>query len=306
MRLLVALTATLALFFLLLSPFTAMAATSGTHNPVGGKGVLSGTFPPPGKMAYQLYVGQNTQKRTFDNSGDELDVDINVDVFSLSHVLVYTSKKKILGGYYGTAISIPTATANISVAGNSDDTALSLGDIKVELGAINWINKNSTAKVVLAAIMPTGEFHEDDMASPGLGYWTGLLDVGGTYWFDDAKTLSFSVLTHTSISSKQKDTDITPGAEFTVEYGLGKEISVNDWRIIPGLCGTGYWQISDDNSDRGAAVDGMRKRVMSLGTEFTVLHKPTMTIGTLRTLREFGAKNTSKGSAIVFVLTKEF
>jgi hypothetical protein len=97
-------------------------------------------------------------------------------------------------------------------------------------------------------------------------------------------------LSKNELQAGREITRITSGAEFVDEYCLGKSIPVNDnWLFILSLCGNAYWQIADNSSDRCDDVDSQHKRSFALGTEFTMIHKPTSTITTLRTLREFGA-----------------
>ncbi len=157
-------------------------------------------------------------------------------------------------------------------------------------------------------IAPTGEYDLDKPASPGLGYWSGMLTLGGTVYFDEARSWSFSALTRTLVNGEQDDTDVRPGSEFVVEYGLGKEIPINDKLLVrPGISGCAYWQFEDDSDDGPGTLADERKESYALGAEINFFWlPPTLFQVNLRALREFGAKNTVQGSQFVLTLTKSW
>ena len=75
-------------FILSVSAYTpALAATSGTHYPFGGEGVLAATVPPPGfhYRIYNTFYNPDTYK---DNNGDEAPIGFDLDVFATVHLLL--------------------------------------------------------------------------------------------------------------------------------------------------------------------------------------------------------------------------
>lgn len=93
-------------------------------------------------------------------------------------------------------------------------------------------------------------------------------DIAGTVYFDAQRLWSFSALTRTLMHTEQDETKVTPGTEFVVEYGLGKEIPISDkFSIRPGLAGCAYWQIEDDSDDGPNTVADERKKAYALGAE---------------------------------------
>jgi hypothetical protein len=135
-----------------------------------------------------------------------------------------------------------------------------------------------------------------------------MLTLGGTVFLDAQRSWSISALTRTLINSEQDDTDVTPGSEFVVEYGLGKEIPINDkFSIRPGLAGCAYWQLEDDSDDGPGTLADERKTSFALGAEMNLFWlPPTLFQMNLRVLREFGARNTVQGSQFVLTLTKSW
>ncbi len=115
-------------------------------------------------------------------------------------------------------------------------------------------------------------------------------------------------MTRTLVNTEQTDTKVTPGSEFVVEYGLGKQIPINDKLLIrSGIAGCAYWQFEDDSDDGPGTVADERKESFALGAQMNFFWlPPTLFQLNLRALLEFGAKNTVQGSQVVLTLTKSW
>jgi hypothetical protein len=243
-----------------------------------------------------------------DNRGNTVPVDFDLEVFASVQRLIHVTGVKILGADYLYDILIPLVDQKFSFGGFSDSHSFSVGDITIEPFALAWHQPRWDAVVGLGVVLPTGHFEADEPASPGLGYWSGLITVGGTYYFDDQKTWSASVLTRTLINGEQEDTDVRPGSEFVVEWGIGKEFRPNNWMIRPGLTGASYWQISDDSDDLPAAniVADHRKQAHAIGAELNLFYLPLLFQVNLRYLQEYGVENGPEDSRFIATLTKSF
>lgn len=285
---------------------TVFAATAGSHYTLGGEGVMAATGPPPG-FHYRMYNLVYSADDYVNDDGDKSDFDI--DVFAQVHRFVHTTDIQLLGGQFAYNVIIPVLHKEISPAPEfmpdlEFDNDFEVGDIVLEPFALFWWRERFDAALGLAAILPTGDYDSDDAASPGLGYWSGMLTLGGTYYFDQAKTWTASVLTRTLYNFEQDETDITPGMEFAFEGGIGKQLKLNDkWMMRPGLTLNGSTQISDD--DGGASNDD-RKRVYGAGAEVHFMYLPWALQAELRYTEEFAAKNTTEGSTLAFTITKSF
>lgn len=285
--------------------YSAEAATLGSHYPFGGEGVLAATVPPPG-FHYRIYNTWYNPTTLKDDNGDKSDIDL--DVFSTVHRFIHVTEKKILGANYFYNLIVPLVDKDLTLGPYADSQSLALGDTVFEFFGLAWHQPRWDSAVALAVIAPTGEYDADKLASPGLGYWSAMLTLGGTVYFDTQRLWSFSALTRTLVHTEQDETEVTPGTEFVVEYGLGKDIPISDkFAIRPGLAGCAYWQIEDDSDDGPNTVADERKRAYALGAEINLFWlPPTLFQVNLRALREFGAKNTVQGSQIVLTLTKSW
>ncbi len=284
-------------------------ATSGSHYPFGGEGVEAPSVPPPG-FHYRVYNTIYNPDTLNDDNGDELEVGFDLDLFATVHRFIHVTKKKIWGADYAWNIIVPVVGKDVEIAalGVKDSKTLSMGDIIIEPVVLAWHKPRYDAVAALAVIAPTGEFDGDKPASPGYGYWSGMLTLGATVFFDEKKTLSFSALTRTLVHTEQADTNVTPGSEFVVEWGLGKSIPISDKLIIrPGISGCGYWQISDDSDDYGSIVANERKQSLAIGPEINFFWLPPKLFQmNLRLLREFDVENGPEGSQFVITFTKSW
>jgi len=285
----------------------AQSATQGSHYPPGGEGVMAASVPPPG-FHYRIYNAWYNSTTIKDDNGDDLDIDFDLDVFCMAHRFVHVTQKKILGADYFYNIIVPLEDKDISINGMSDSNSLSLGDVVFEPLGLAWHKPRWDGAIGLAVIAPTGEYDADKPASPGLGYWSGMLTIGGTIMLDEQRSWSVSALTRTLINSEQEDTKVTPGAEFLVEYGIGKEIPINDKLVIrPGIAGWAYWQIADDSDDGPTSIADEAKEAYALGAEINFFWlPPTLFQMNLRVLREFGVENSVEGSQFWLTLTKSW
>jgi hypothetical protein len=279
------------------------AATSGSHYNYGVEGVLGATVAPPGwhYRMYNFWYGPDELKQ---NNGKSVPGNFDLEVFASVQRIIHVTEVKMLGADYLYDILIPLVDQEFSFGGFSDSHSFTVGDITIEPFALAWHQPRWDAVFGLGVVTPTGHFEGNEPASPGLGYWSGLITVGGTYYFDAQKTWSASILTRTLINGEQEDTDITPGSEFVAEYGIGKEFHANNWMIRPGVTGASYWQFSDD-SDEWDSAD-QHKKAHALGAELNLFYLPILFQVNLRYLQEYGVANGPEDSRFIATLTKSW
>ncbi|MGD9947689.1 MAG: transporter [Desulfobulbus sp.] len=282
---------------------TGWGATSGSHYNYGVEGVLGATAPPPGwhYRMYNLWYNPDTLK---DNNGNTVPGNFELDVFASVQRIIHVTNTKILGADYLYDVVVPLLDQDFTFGAFSDSHDFSIGDIEIEPFVLAWHQPRWDGVFGLAVILPTGHYEMTEPASPGLGYWSGRMTLGATYYFDEQKTWSASVITRTLINGEQEDTNITPGSELVAEYGVGKEFHMNNWMIRPGITGASYWQISDD-SDECATAD-QRKQAHAIGAELNLFYLPMLFQVNLRYLQEYGVENGPEDSRFIATLTKSW
>ena len=135
--------------------------------------------------------------------------------------------------------------------------------------------------------------------------YTTMFTLGGTYYFDEAKTWSASILGRYEIHhSDYRDTDIEPGDDFHFEWGVGKTLA-QVWDV--GVVGYCQWQVTED-SGSGSTSD--KDRGYAIGPEVSVFIPPQKLFVSLRSEFEFSTEGDAggrpEGNRTWLILTKIF
>jgi hypothetical protein len=274
------------------------------HYVNGVEGIKAATLPPPG-LYYRLYNVFYNADELMDPDGDERDMDFEVSVYAMVNRFVWITDKKFLGADFGADFVIPLIYTDIEIKGIPtpvDDDQFGLGDIFIEPFVLSWHGPRYDASFGLGAFVPTGEYDKDKPASPGRDMWTGMITLGGTYYFDVAKTWSASILGRYETHGEQDETNVTLGDDFHFEWGIGKTLA-KVWDV--GVTGYCHWQVTDD-SDSGLWDKSDRDRVYAVGPEVSVFIPPAKLFASLRSQWEFEAQARSEGNVTSLTLTKIF
>ena len=271
------------------------------HYVNGVEGIKAATLPPPGLYG-RLYGAYYHADTVTDDNGDKADIGFDVTVYAAVPRLIWVSPYEILGGNYFADVIAPILQTEVSVdVAGVDDDEFGLGDVCVEPFGISWHGARYDAAVALAGYLPTGEYDEDNSASPGKDMWTFMSTAGATVYADAEKTWSASILSRYEIHSEQEDENYTPGDDFHFEWGLGKTLNKT---LDVGVAGYCRWQVTDDETD--GVEDSDKVSVMAAGPEVSLFIPSKVLFVSARYLWEFDAKNTSEGSIGVITLTKAF
>ncbi len=274
----------------------------------GTEGLKCATLPPPG-FYYKMYNAYITSDALINNDGDEF-FNFEMKSFASAQRFIWVFKDiKILGADYAVDIVIPVIYRDIKIKEPGvDESAWQLGDILLEPFDLAWHYDRYDGAAALGLFVPTGA--HDDWADPGEDMYTVMLTLGGTYYFDEARTWTFSLLSRYEIHSRKRtgtasgDGDVKPGDDFHFEWGIGKTID-RIWDV--GLVGYCQWQVEED---KGSGAPAGKDRGFSVGPEVSMFYPPWKTFFSLRSEWEFGVKGRSsgrpEGNRTFFVITKAF
>lgn len=294
----------LGLFLFFTSSINLQAQETGHYVP-GLMGIKAATLPPPGSyyIMHNIYYSANK----FNNAdGNDADIDFDLDVFVSAQRFVHVWEDVFLGANYAVNVIVPLMNTNISIgAFNVDDKNFGVGDIIVDPMVLSWSKKKYDIAFGLGAVAPTGSYDITKAASPGKSFWTALITFGGTYYFDEHKSWSASLLSRYEIHSKKKDYDITAGNDFTFEWGIGKTIPKKlVWTL--GVSGYAHWQVTEDKGNDIQYDASVKDRVFAAGPEIDCVIPSIKFIMELRGLAEFGAVDRSQGATFCLSLIKAF
>jgi hypothetical protein len=280
------------------------AALAFGHYTPGSLGVNAATLPPPGfhYTMYNIFYNADTLK---DGSGNDLPVGLDLNVFASAHQFTYMTDYKILGADFGFDMIIPLVYTNIEMkALGVDEDTFGVGDLYFEPFVLAWHTPRWDVAFALGFYAPTAE--SDKPSSPGAGYWSFMETLGATYYFDEARTWTFSVLTRWLQNTEDRDTNITPGADMVAEYGLAKAIPLNKGGLLltAGVAGYTYKQLTDNSGDGAGDEQYFGNAV---GPELRLMaFKPFPMQVSLRYLFEYGCENTTEGQNVILTLIGSF
>lgn len=272
----------------------------------GIEGIKLGTVPNPG-LYYKMYNVLYHSNKLMDGKGNEVNIDFDITVYANVHRFIYITKKKILGADFGMNVIIPLVSTDIAIgASRINDHQFALSDITVEPILLAWHKKRYDLVAALAAVVPVGKYNKDFPASAGKGMWTGMINVGGTYYLDQNKSWAISALSRYEIHSKKRDYAVTPGDIFQFEWAFSKTFLKEKiiWEV--GLTGYAGWQISND---KGADVfynANNHDRQFGIGPEISIIIPKSNIVFSLRAQQEFGVLDRAQGSMNSLSFIKKF
>jgi len=286
---------------LLASP-SLLEAQPSAHYVPGSEGLKAATLPPPGlwlRDYNQFYYSDQLN----DAKGDKIGgADPRAYVYANVPRLLWITDVKLLDGYLGVDALLPIVYKELKITtpgGQIHDNSTGLGDLFFE-GSWSWHLKQWDLALAAGVWAPTGNFSENNTTSPGNGYWGEMLTAGATWYPDEEKRWSVSVLNRYEFNQEQKDTDVTPGQAYTVEggisYGLTKTLDVGP---------IGYYQ-QQVTSDRGGGSANHRDRVAGIGPEISAFFPKIMLGLSFRYAYEFMAESRLEGHTFTLTLTKKF
>jgi hypothetical protein len=284
-----------------------MAASTGyaqatAHYVPGVEGIKGASLPPPG-----LYLRDYNQfyfaNRVNDDSGNEIDgADFDSTVYAQVPRLLWITETQFLGGNVGLDGLWPLVYQDVSVntpMGEFDDSTFSYGDPFAEV-TLSWHVPQFDFSVGVGEWFPIGDYSQPPSTDPGLGFWTTMFTAGATWYVDKDKTWAISALNRYEVNSEQRDTDITPGDAYTLEWGVSKSITKT---VDVGVIGYYQRQITSDSGDHASShLDG----AAAIGPEIVVAFPDQRVFLSLRYNYEFWAVNRAQGNNIVLTATYRF
>ncbi len=286
--------------FLLAAGFVALPcllqAQPSAHYTPGVEGIKGASLPPPGFYVRDYNVAYYST-RANNASGDNANVP-NFEAFTYANVprVIWITDTQVLGGYVGVDALLPLVYQHLKAGGYNDGT-FGAGDFFVE-STLSWHPRQFDLAAGFGVWTPTGDSGTPTRA--GLGYWTPMFTAGATWYIDTNKTWAVSLLNRYEFNTEQRDTHITPGQAYTLEWGASKTVAkVVDLGVV------GYFQ-QQVTTDSGTGASPDRDRVVAIGPEINVVFPKPMLFASFRYNYEFWAQSRAQGHTFALTLTKRF
>ncbi len=230
--------------------------------------------PPPGLFVL-WYNAMTSSDKFVDRNGNEYkgirlsdihpalaDVRISaeLDAFSSVPALYWASKTELPGGtHYLAGVSWPFVSADASVftevGGGIVDTTITttsggtvsgFSDLMVSPLGLSWSFDKVDATFLYGFYAPTGKYTLGSTDNVGLGFWTHQFQGFGYLYPAGGKATALMVGLTYELNGKIKDTDVTPGSRFTLEWGISQYFTE---QFEVGVHGGHNWQVGDDSGN---------------------------------------------------------
>ncbi len=267
------------------------------HYVPGVEGIKDASLPPPG-----FYLRDYNAFYTADqlNQSNGHKAPVNFDAFVYANVMrgIWVSDLGVLGGNIVMDAIVPLQYTELKINGAKDHT-FGFGDICLEPAVVSWHGSQWDAVLGYSMWLPSGD-SQPGSADPGKGFWGHMITAGGTLYLDTNKTWALSLLNRFEFNQAERATDITPGQQWTAEWGISKS-------VMPGVdVGVvGYYQ-RQTTHDSGRGASTVRDQVLAFGPEVSALWPNLGLFTSLRYNIEVMANDRPQGQTIVLTLTKPF
>jgi hypothetical protein len=312
-----------------------------SHYVAGVMNIRDFTVPEPGFYG-AVYNYWYSTDRLNDRNGDKvrsvtvgpapgvtLDLDVNVDLYSVVPTFIWVSDWKIAGARYAAYIAPSFANSSIeaaltTAAGrgiNASTSSFGVGDLFVQPVWLGWSQTNWDFALGYGFYAPIGKYHTQTVTLPivgaiqaessdniGLGFWTHQIQ-GAAAWYPwaDKRMAVCGALTY-EINGKKEDFDLTPGQNLTLNWGISQYLPLTkDQKLLLEVGPAGYdsWQITDD-SGRDARNPGVHDQVHAVGGQLGLTYAPWVLAVNFHGFYEYAAEDRFQGASFGVNIIKKF
>jgi hypothetical protein len=272
------------------------------HKLVGTLGLEAGVQPPPGLYLAER-LGWYGAHELFDRDGERVPGDFRLSVAGGTVGISFTYRLPRLATYVSVAVSAPVALLSASSNEVPEHLeSLGLGDVYVQPLRLGWRLSHVDLVTGYGLYVPTASVEPDDGTSGvSRAQWSHQISFGGTVYFDKRRSFALSALGSFDINGRKIGIDVTRGATFQAQGGLGKTLG---GIVTIGPVAYALWQVQDD---RGSAVPaagrGARDRAFGLGAELDVRVVELRGQVSIRYAHDFEVETRPEGQIVLFGIT---
>jgi hypothetical protein len=276
--------------------------------PNGTSGIKAGSVPPKGHywlMYDRLYQANelvDAQGKTVTGPGG-VPLGLDLSGFANVHRFVTVTDYQLLGADFAWNAVVPFVNIDLDIAAAGvHSQALRVGDINVEPFILEWRAPQYDFGFVYGLFVPTADRKASYPALPGKGFWTHYVGLAGTYFFDEDRQLSLSALSRYEMCTERRDIEITPGNNFSFEWGLARNFN----QVLDiGVSGYCSWQTSLDSGPGITYVNALG-RANGIGPEIQYFSAKYKLGYHFRYWWEFGVRDQTRGTIATLTLVKPF
>ena len=245
--------------------------------------------------------------------GGEVAANIKVTEYAEVPAVLYAPPFQLLGGQPSVGVAVPYVSLQIRALGDittrlgnrspgQTEWEGGLSDIILLPFEIGWTNGDFKYGIAPLIFAPTGEYHQDQLANVGLGYWTFTPMVYGS-WLSSKIGTEFSIFSGVDFNTKNDDADYQSGDIFHVDATLAQHLP-----LAGGFAGVGatafYLKQFTGDSGSGAKLGDFMVESYGVGPTVSYARKfgKTQAVIDVQWLPQLHVENTVKGNFIWFKL----
>jgi hypothetical protein len=286
---------------LLLVSARAVAQEQLSHKLLGTLGLDAGTQPESGLYATDRFTWYGANQLR-DRNGRLLPTGVDIEAFANFFGVSASYELPRLSTFVSASFAVPVARATLRTD-NPEATLdrAGLGDIYVQPLKLGWRLPHLDLVTGYAFYAPSRRFEPGSGSGVSRAQWSQEASLGGTLFFDRARTWQLSALASYEHNQRKIGVDITRGDSVQIQGGAGTKL----WRVLRvGVTGYALWQVSDD---RGAEVPplvrGLRERAYGLGAEIDVTIPAVRTRLTVRYAHDLAVESRPQGQIVLVGVT---
>ncbi len=223
-----------------------MAQQHGQYQP-GQYGLNAGIMPDPGFTYGDYNLNYNAKQLNLEN-GTPVNATGTYNIWAVENFFFYVPKFKILGAKFAPFVAFPTiATGSVVLPFLGNGTTLgsggfALADTWFQLANLAWHAPRADFWAGYAFVAPTGRYTPGATSNVGSGYWGNDFTAASTFYITKDQGTTANIMgnweIHGSKTARSGDistmfgtlplnVQLTPGAAWSDEWGLGQAIPLN-------------------------------------------------------------------------------
>lgn len=264
------------------------------HYPPGQSGIRGASTPESG-FVYTNFSRFFSNLQVMDARGDAAQSLDEVRYANIS-MLAWTTDWQVFGMRYGAVAGIPFSTGNLRPeADEEESTDLGLGDILITPLALYGKSERADYQVQLTLWSASGRFSPGAHDNRGTGFQALVYSFGGVFYPSaDRESWSLSAIARIEQNFEQDGSNITPGDDIVIDWGVGRIFRVWQRPLDLGVSGFAAWQISSQSGGATSADPG-RYRIFGIGPEASMPITERLSLRA-RAQWELGARNIVSGN----------
>ena len=241
--------------------------------------------------------------------GSTIGLGVKMNTYAEVPVLMYGYPFDFLGGQLSSGISLPYVWVDVKASGTIDrngvqksvsarDKTSGLGDIEIMPIMAGWTNGDFKFSAFFNIFAPSGEYDQDHLANPGLGYWTfePMLSLS---WLSSKIGTEFTLYAAVDFNTENTEADYQSGDIFHVDATLAQHLP-----LAGGIAGAGptafYLKQITGDSGSSAKLGGFEAESYGVGPTISYVRKfgKSALLLDASWLPQLHTKNTPEGNFI--------